>query len=297
MSFPDTGQLANESYIDPRDMFAGVRYAEDFNVDQVSTAIIGSTAEVGQVDTVTVTWVANDQFGFIYDGVVIVATADTDDDTSALALEVAANTALTGALAGQIASVSIGGGNILTVNSVAGTGAHTLADYEPDTTTVVIDPVTAAAGPAKVTFGMGVVQDTAFPDLIGPGTSSVRQPLSVSDALWGVMVQQQVNNQPDSALVALGLPPGYLAPAPYHWQAVTRGRITVPWVGTLPTAKGAAAPVYWINGVAASAAQRGAFRSDGTNAIAVPNTEIERIITRPQGAFSGFVGINFKSTI
>ena len=293
MTFPITGQLANEFFIDPRDLFPGTRYGYDFNVDVVPTAIVGATAAVGQQDTVTVTYNADGEaFGFLYDGITIQADADTNDDDSATALGVAVQAAIDGAMAGIIASVSVGT-NVVTVVSVAGSGAHTLADFEPEATTVVIANAVAAAGTAEVSFGMGVTQDAAFPDLIGAGHSAVREPRTVADALWGVMVQQQVNNFDNATLTLLGLPNGFLAPAPVHWQVVKRGRIIVPWVGTLPATKGAGSPVFWINGVAAAASIRGAFRDDNTNAVAVPNTEVERVITRPMGAFSGFVGINF----
>lgn len=298
MSFPQTGQLPNEYYQDPADLFAGNRYAIDFNNDVVPSALIGNRTEVGQQDTVTVTWVADDQFGFVYDGVTIVATADTDDTLSAVALETAANAAIAGALAGQMLSVSAAAG-VLTVVSVAGTGAHTLADYEPDLTTVAIANTVAAVDIAKVVFGMGVVQDATFPDLITSTSSAVRDPRTSVDALWGIMAAQTVSNFSSGTLTELGLDPSSLAPAPVAYQAIKRGRILVPWIGTLPVGKGTQ-PVFWINDAAAPAADRGFFRTDAAGvAVAVANVEVERIITRPVAGtnITGFVGINFKVTL
>lgn len=295
MPIPETGQLPNQFFIEPRDVFAGTRYAPDFNNDTVPNAQIGNVTAVGQQDTVTVTYNADgESFGFTYDGITIQADADTNDDDSATALGVAVQAAIDGAMAGIIASVSVGT-NIVTVVSVAGSGAHTLADFEPEATTVVIANTVVAAGVAEVVFGMGVTQDTAFPDLINANGSAVRQPTGASDVLWGVMVQQNVNNLSAGTLLTIGLDPDTLAPGPVVWQAVKRGRIMVNWVGTLPTAKGVQT-IRWINN--GSAATDGHFRSndDGTT-VDVVNVEVEQVITRASGPFTGLVGVNFKVSL
>lgn len=255
-SFP-TG-LQTQYLQNPGPLAQGQIYAHDPLRDEVLQAVILNPIEVNQENTVTVTYGGDgDVFGVYIDGFALIAEADTDDDTSAAALDAAIRAYIDAYGTGLIASVEVTA-NVVTFAFADGL-AHTVTEFESGTTTLAVAQTVDPVSYARLNFGLGVCLDpSATFDMQGPNLRAVTGAQDGSSVLAGVLAYDHGNAMTPYEIEALGYDPAYLAPQnPY--KLVKKGSVIVPWVGTLPTAPGSA--VYWINNPA-TASHKNKFRSD-----------------------------------
>lgn len=243
----------------PGAVFQGFQYAVDPYRDEYLAGLLRKVTDVSQQSTATVTFGVNgDVFGVVVDGLAITALADTDDNTSAAALNTAIQTYITNFGTSLIASSAVLANAVTIVFGDA--LPHTVTALDSGTTSSVVVPeLVAAASYARLTYGLGVTLDTgAGYSVIGPNIRPIRGAESGTDSLLGVITYDFYGQQSAFAIEAQGYDPAFLIPGPCY-KVVKKGSVCVPWVGTLPTAAGS--EVYWINDPAA-ADDKNKFRSD-----------------------------------
>lgn len=255
-NFPTGPQT--QFYQAPGPLFQGAVYAHDPLRDEYLQGLIRNVTDVAQQNTSTVTFGVNgDVFGLVIDGLAITALADTDDNTSAAALDAAIQAYVTAYGTDLIASSSVLA-NVVTV--VFGDALpHTVTALNSGTTSSVVAETVAAVSYPRLSYGLGVCLDpNATFDETGPDLRAIVGAQSGSSVLLGVLAYDKAGQMSQYQIDALGFDQNYLAPVnPY--KVVKRGSVVVPWVGTLPSAPGSS--VYWINNPA-TLSHKNKFRSD-----------------------------------
>lgn len=158
-NLPLIPQTLNQYSSVSENMWPGMPVQEDIVRRRTMPATVANTPFIKEIWSGQVTYGADgDQFGFNINGALYVATAQTDDETSAQAWITANGTTLVNAkiLASLPTSNGLG---LLTLTFVDGL-FPTVSSYEPDGTTLTLFQNQIGDGPdLYLTWGMGVIKD------------------------------------------------------------------------------------------------------------------------------------------
>lgn len=285
MAFPEDPQT---SFLNaPSEGFAGQRYAIDSN-DELLAGIVPVVANVAQQNTVQFNYNGTDDVGIYIDsiGPLFVASNTSDDQTGDDWI-----TAYGQALVnnGTLASLPTNNGSGLVTLVFADYDAHVITEYSPATADVDIATTVAAAKSEEIVFGMGIKRSSSLLDAMTEISQPIALPSAGTDVLAGVVAYTASDNYPNGLASQVGAAQDALIPGKAY-QIIRKGRVIVPWVGTLPS-KGDA--VYWINNPAASA-DLAKFRADanGGEADLVAGALVEGVITS-----SNLVKVYFSSPL
>jgi len=272
-AFPTLGQ--QKLYRDPADLFAGSFYARDFN-EKIYTAFIAPKPDVSQVTTAQVNANNLDLLQLMRDSLgpaPIVSTAD--DEATAQLIEAAWE-----ALIPAPIQIATNGTGLMTITD-SDFEPHVYTSFSPATADITgFTIATPASTSPKIGFGFGVTGNTAYPDLISQTSRVVDEPIGPSSKLAGIMAYQIPVNFPAELLALIGLDPSKIAylPSGFGYTLVSKGRMVVSWVGTLPTT--GFTDVHWINDPAVDPDNLMSFRSDvgGGAAVPVPGAYVEGVL-------------------